>query len=168
MKFFDLKSLAFYAGAIGFVVALFSFATAYGEANLKAPIKIEGRYRIPAQTLPGCLKADALVLTIQQSGLYLSGSLLNANETGRTLTASKKKPSLTGMLDSHQEALDRQPLTLSGVPAHLDACQKTAQVREVTIRGSVTEETIRGNIRLESAPGVTFVGQREDPPSDVR
>ena len=63
----NFKSLAFYAGSIGFVVALFSFATAYGEANLKAPNKLEGRYRIAAQSLPGCLKADALILTIQQS-----------------------------------------------------------------------------------------------------
>ena len=54
---FNLTSLAFYTGAIGAVVALFSFATAYGEANLKAPTKLDGRYRIAAQALPGCLKA---------------------------------------------------------------------------------------------------------------
>ena len=156
---FNLTSLAFYGGAIGAVVALFSFATAYGEANLKAPTKLDGRYRIAAQALPGCLKAEALILTIKQSGIYLSGSLLNADETDRTLTASKKQSSLTGMFD-------RDRLTLSGVPSHLDACQKTAQIPELTLRGSVTEGTIKGNIRLESGSAdVNFIGKRETPSS---
>ena len=128
MKFFNLTSLTFYAGSIAAVVALFSFATSYGEAHLKAPTKLDGRYRIAAQNLPGCLKADALILTLQQSGLYLSGSLLNADETDKTLTASKKKPSLMG-------TLDRDQLTVSGVPSHLEACQKNAQPPSVTLRG---------------------------------
>ena len=155
---FNLTSLAFYGGAIGAVVALFSFATAYGEANLKAPTKLDGRYRIAAQALPGCLKAEALILTIKQSGIYLSGSLLNADETDRTLTASKKQSSLTGMFD-------RDRLTLSGVPSHLDECQ-TAQSSEVLIQGTIAEGMIKGKIRLESgSTSVTFVGKREPPSS---
>ncbi len=153
---FNLKSLTFYGGAIGFVVVLFSFATAYGEANLKAPNKLEGRYRIAAQSLPGCLKADALILSIQQSGVYLSGSLLNADETSKTLTASKKKSSLTGMLD-------RDQLTLSGVPSHIDECQKIAPVPKVQIQSTVTEGAIKGKIRLESKAESDFVGKREAP-----
>ncbi|MCY7320686.1 MAG: hypothetical protein LH660_02500 [Phormidesmis sp. CAN_BIN36] len=156
---FNLKSLAFYGGAIGAVVALFSFATAYGEANLKAPTKLDGRYRIAAQALPGCLKAEALILTIKQSGIYLSGSLLNADETDKTLTASKKQSSLTGMFD-------REQLTLSGVPSHLDACLKTAQIPEVLVQCAVTGGTITGKIRLGSgSAGVNFVGKRETPSS---
>ncbi len=156
---FNLTSLAFYAGTIGAVVALFSFATAYGEANLKAPTKLDGRYRIAAQALPGCLKAEALILTIEQSGIYLSGSLLNADETDKTLTASKKQSSLTGMFD-------REQLTLSGVPSHLDACLKTAQIPEVLVQGAVTEGTITGKIRLGSgSASVNFVGKRETPSS---
>lgn len=156
---FNLTSLAFYGGAIGAVVALFSFATAYGEANLKAPTKLDGQYRIAAQALPGCLKAEALILTIEQSGVYLSGSLLNADETDKTLTASKKQSSLTGMFD-------REQLTLSGVPSHLDACLKTAQIPEVLVQGAVTEGTITGKIRLGSgSASVNFVGKRETPSS---
>lgn len=156
---FNLKSLAFYGGAIGSVVVLFSLATAYGEANLKAPTKLDGRYRIAAQTLPGCLKTEALILTIEQSGIYLSGSLLNANETDKTLTASKKQSSLTGMFD-------REQLTLSGVPSHLDGCLKTAQIPEVLIQGAVTEGAITGKIRLgSSSASVNFVGKREPPSS---
>ncbi len=154
---FNLKSLGFYGGAIGFVVALFSFATAYGEANLKAPNKLEGQYRIAAQSLPGCLQTDALILTIQQSGIYLSGSLLNADETSKTLTASKKKPSLTGLLD-------RDQITLSGIPSHLDECLKTAPVPKVLIQSTVTKNVIKGKIRLESEAEVTFVGKREPSP----
>ena len=153
---FNLTSLAFYTGAIGAVVALFSFATAYGEANLKAPTKLDGRYRIAAQALPGCLKAEALILTIKQSGIYLSGSLLNADETNKTLTASKKQSSLTGMFDHEQ-------LTLSGVPSHLDECQ-TAHISEVLIQGTIAEGVIKGKIRLESgSAGANFVGKREPP-----
>lgn len=156
---FNLKSLAFYGGAIGAVVALFSFSTAYGEANLKAPTKLNGRYRIAAQALPGCLKTEALILTIEQSGVYLSGSLLNADETDKTLTASKKQSSLTGMFD-------REQLTLSGVPSHLDACLKIAQIPEVLVQGAVTEGTITGKIRLGSgSASVNFVGKRETPSS---
>lgn len=159
MKFFSLKSLAFYGSAIGALVVLFSLTTAYGEANLKAPIKLNGRYRIAAQTLPGCLKTEALILTIEQSGVYLSGSLLNADETAKTLTASKKQSSLTGRLD-------RQQLTLSGLPSHLDACLKTAQIPEVLIQGEVTESGIEGKIRLESgSASVNFVSKREPPSS---
>ena len=155
---FNLTSLAFYGGAIGAVVALFSFATAYGEANLKAPTKLDGQYRIAAQALPGCLKAEALILTIKQSGIYLSGSLLNANETDKTLTASKKQSSLTGMFD-------RQQLKLSGVLSHLDECQ-TAQASEVLIQGTIAEGMIKGKIRLESGSAdVNFIGKRETPSS---
>ncbi len=154
---FNLKSLAFYAGSIGLVVALFSFTTAYGEANLKAPNKLEGRYRIAAQSLPGCLKTDNLILTIQQSGVYLSGSLLNAGETSKTLTASKKKSSLTGLLD-------RDQFTLSGVPSHVDECLKTPQIPQVLIHSMVTEGAIQGKIRLEPGAEANFVGKREAPP----
>jgi hypothetical protein len=153
----NLKSVTFYAGAIGFVVALFGFTTAYGEANLKASTKIEGRYQIAAQNLPGCLKNDDLVvLTIQQSGVYLSGSLLSKNETGQMLTAAKKQPSLSG-------TWDQQKLELSGLLSHLDACQTDGgQVPMVKIEGTVSQNNLQGKIQLDSSPaGVNFNGKRD-------
>lgn len=62
--------------AISSVVVLFKVVTAYGETNLKAPPAIGGPYRISTQNLPGCLKANRLVLNIKQSSIYLFGSLL--------------------------------------------------------------------------------------------
>ena len=153
----NLKSLTFYVGSIGFVVALFSFTTAYGEANLKASTKIEGRYRIAAQALPGCLKDDEpLVLTIQQSGVYLSGSLLSKDETTQTVTAAKKKPSLSG-------TWDQQKLELSGLLSHLDACQKEGgRVPMVKIEGTISQNNLQGKIRLDSLPaGTNFNGKRD-------
>jgi hypothetical protein len=152
----NLKTLPFYVGAIGFVGALFSFTTNYGEANLKASSKIDGRYRILGQNLPGCLKDDEpLVLTIQQSGIYLSGSLLSKDEPNQ-MTAAKKKPSLSG-------TWDQQKLELSGLVSHVDACQKDGgRVPLVTIEGTVSQNNLQGKIRLDSSPaGVSFTSKRE-------
>jgi hypothetical protein len=55
------------------------FVTAYGETNLKAAPAIAGDYRFDAQNWPECLKSDSLVLTIEQSGVYLSGNLKSDN-----------------------------------------------------------------------------------------
>ena len=73
---FNFKSLTFYGVAIGFVLILFNLVTRYGEANLKAPARIDGRYRLSIAQLPDCLKSADPVLTIQQSGIYLNGFLL--------------------------------------------------------------------------------------------
>ncbi|KAM3092214.1 hypothetical protein ACKFKG_23225 [Phormidesmis sp. 146-35] len=153
----NLKSLTFYVGSIGIVVALFSFTTAYGEANLKASTKIEGRYRIPAQNLPGCLKDDdPVVLMIQQSGVYLSASLLSKNETSQTITAARKKPSLSG-------TWEEQKLELSGLLSYLDDCQKDGERSPtVKIEGTFSQNNLRGKIRLDSSlTGINFTGKRD-------
>ncbi|HCF30241.1 MAG TPA: hypothetical protein DEV81_24275, partial [Cyanobacteria bacterium UBA11049] len=67
---FNFKSLAFYGIAIASVLILFKIVTAYGEKNLKAPVPIEGRYRLNlAQNIPICPQESNLVLDIQQSGI---------------------------------------------------------------------------------------------------
>jgi hypothetical protein len=153
----NLKSLTFYVGSIGFVVALFSLTTAYGEANLKASTKIEGRYQIAAQNLPGCLRNDEpLILTIQQSGVYLSGLLLFKNETSQTMTIAKEKPSLSG-------SWDQQKLELSGLLTHLQSCQKDGgQVPMVKIEGTFSQNTLQGKIQLDSSTtGTNFASKRD-------
>ena len=98
MKHVKWKSLAFYGLTIVAVLVLFKAVTIYGESNLKAAFEISDRYRlIFADNLSNCEKLDDLMLNIQQSGIYLNGSLLSAlNNTD--LTASHQKPSLTGIL----------------------------------------------------------------------
>lgn len=147
---FSLKSLSFYGGAITFVVVLFSIVTAYGEANLKAAQKIDGRYLIPAQDLPGCLKSEQLILLVQQSGIYLTGSLF-AVDTAETLEKrATERPSMTGNWENQQ-------LTLQGNASYLPKCQG-----DITIQGTITEQLLNGKLSLSSAPGtIPFSAKQE-------
>ena len=153
---FSLKSLSFYGGAIAFVVVLFSVVTTYGESKLKASQKIDGRYQIPAQDLPGCLKSEQLILLVQQSGIYLTGSLL-ASETAETLgKRAAERPSMTGDWDN-------QRLSLHGDASFLPKCQGA-----VTIQGAIAQQTLNGTLNLNSAPGaasgeIPFTAKLEAP-----
>jgi hypothetical protein len=144
--------LAFYGGAIVFVVILFDVVTAYGNANLKAPPNINGRYRINAQTFPGCLKSDALDLNIQQSGIYLSGSLLPADNGVEGATSAPGKPTLNGLFSNQQ-------LSLQGKVPRLSGCNSP-----VKIEGKIDGKTLVGQISQVSTPGsAEFTAQQEAP-----
>ena len=149
---FNFKSLAFYGGAIAFVVVLFNAVTAYGNANLKAPPNINGRYRITAQNLPGCLQADALVLSIQQSGIYLGGSLVPGDTDTQGATSATARPSLAGKFENQQ-------LSLAGKVPQLTSCKSP-----VKIEGKFAGKTLAGQISLASIPGTAeFTAQQEQP-----
>ena len=112
-----LKSLIFYTVAIGSAIVLFKTVTAYGESAIKAPLPISGRYLLQAQNLPGCLKAENLVLNIQQSGIYLFGSLAPREKSSESTTEAEEKPSLSGLFRHRQ-------LVLSGTIPHLSGCDR--------------------------------------------
>lgn len=146
---FSTRWLAFYGTTIAFVVALFSIATNYGESNLKAQPKISGRYKITAADLPGCLESKTLVLSIEQSGIYLNGSLLESSHSTQAQTAVRKRSSLTGVF--------RQPnLELSGTAAQIPGCKNSAIVLESTI----AQDTLKGKLSLNNT-AASFVAQRE-------
>ena len=149
---FNLKSLSFYGGAIAFVVILFSVVTAYGETHLKAPQKMDGRYQLAAQDLPGCLKSEQLILLVQQSGRYLTGSLL-ASDTVETLDKrAAERPSMTGNWEN-------QRLTLHGDASYLPKCQG-----EVRMQGTIAQQTLNGTLNLSAAPGdIPFTAKLEAP-----
>ena len=151
---FTLRSLSFYGGAIAFVVILFSVVTAYGEASLKAPQKIDGRYQIPAQDLPGCLKSEQLVLLVQQSGIYLTGSLLTADTVDTLGKRATERPSMTGNWEN-------QRLTLHGDASYLPQCQG-----DVSLQGAIAQQALNGTLNLSAAPGdIPFTAKLEVPPS---
>ncbi|HLO51505.1 MAG TPA: hypothetical protein VK211_24035 [Kamptonema sp.] len=161
MPRFNLKLLTFYAVTIGFVVVLFKVVTAYGESNLKAPPPISGHYRIQAQNLPGCLKAEALVLSISQSGIYLNGSLLPDNGGGESEINSEEKPSLVGKWENKE-------LMLSGSVPHLIACDRAADTTKgssetlVRIQGVIEGDILKGKIVESSvSQSIDFSAQRE-------
>lgn len=150
MSHFNLKSLAFYGTAIGSVVTLFSVVSAYGNANLKAPAAVYGNYRLNAEKLPGCLKAEELELIIHQSGEYLNAALLPEGTIDKK--AIPRKLVLAGKLKNQQ-------LRLSGPLPQLTNCGKTSLVK---ITGKMQSKNIAGTITLKSLPNPTqFIAQKE-------
>lgn len=104
MHHLKFKSLAFYGIAIGLVLILFKVITVYGESNLKAPAAVEGHYRL-LFSKPICEKTDALILGIQQSGIYLHGFLLPANASTKVSTTAETHPTLEGRFSNQQMSL---------------------------------------------------------------
>ncbi len=160
MSHFNLKSFTLYSLTIGAVVVLFKVVSAFGETNLKAPPAIGGSYQINAQKLPGCLKLDALVLDIKQSGIYLFGSLLPAKTDVKTATVAEEKPSLNGRYNNQQ-------LILEGPVPWVTQCNRadgSGGTISVKIQGVVKGKTLAGKIALSSTPAAAeFTAQQEEP-----
>lgn len=162
MSHFNLKSLTFYGGAIAAVLVLFQVVTVYGESNLKAPANINGRYRL-SYAEPNRLKLNAPILTIQQSGIYVNGSLLPA-PTAEQPTSAEESPSLTGQVSNQQ-------LILAGkVPSsifHNNISEAVASNRpkdnfSVKIQSRVQGETLEGQITVSGISEVIgFTAQRD-------
>lgn len=135
MHIIRTKLFAFYALSSTAVIVLFSAATTYGEANLKAPLKIDGLYRIDRAELPGCLNNRTLLLLLQQSGTYVSANLLSDRD--REKTSVEEKPSLSGRWQNQQ-------LVLEGPVTHISECKQ--QSLKLNITAEVTDKTLRGKI----------------------
>lgn len=146
---FSAKWLTFYGSTIAFVIALFSLVTNYGEANLKAQPKISGRYKLSATKLPGCLNGKDLVLSIEQSGVYLNGSLLEISHSTQEQTAAKKKPSLMG-------TFRQSNLELSGDLAQIQGCENSA----IALQSTINQSTLKGRLNFDSAV-IDFVATPE-------
>ncbi|GAB1539880.1 hypothetical protein NUACC21_25480 [Scytonema sp. NUACC21] len=117
MHHFNFKSLAFYGIAISSVLLLFKVVTAYGETHLKAAPTLNSRYRLVLNdNLHLCKQSDAIFLNIQQSGVYLNGSIQSTNPNDKSTAASKSLPSLTGKL------LNYQQVSLSGKVSRASLC----------------------------------------------
>jgi hypothetical protein len=118
MNIFSLKSIGLYSLAIGSAIVFFQVVTSYGEAKITAPIAITGNYLITAPKLPDCLNNKQLLLTLQQSGIYLNAGL--SNHLNNTLSISDRRPTLSGRLQA-------QKLNLAGlVPTAI--CTKPSQL----------------------------------------
>ena len=158
MNHLRLKSLAFYGVTIGLVALLFKVVSAYGETNLKAAPAIGGSYRFDAQSLPECLKSDFLVLTIEQSGVYLSGNLRSGSSEADREKIAEETPSLHGKWET-------QGLSLSGAVPNLKGCSDSTATglnSSVKMRGIVEGESLKGKISLtDKAAATDFTAQRE-------
>ncbi len=158
MSHFNIKSLAFYGIAIGSVAVLFKVVTVYGETNLKAAPPIAGSYRFDPRNLPKCLKSDVLVLTIEQSGVYLSGNLRSGSSVSDPKTTTEEKPFLAGKWEN-------QGLNLSGLVPNLAGCAGEKRVDGksfVKLRGIVKGESLTGKISLTANSAATDVTAQKE------
>jgi hypothetical protein len=161
MPVFNLKLFTFYAVTITSVIVIFKAVTTYGETTLKAPPAISGRYRIEGEKLPGCLKNENILLSIQQSGIYLNGSLSPENPSGKLETKAEENPSLVGKWKNKK-------LMLSGTVPNLIACQTNSDHSKdtgktlVKIEGVIEGKLLKGKISVSSvAEIVDFSSQQE-------
>jgi hypothetical protein len=131
MNVFSVKSIGLYSLAIGIAIGFFHLVTSYGEANIKAPISIAGKYVIAAPDLPGCLQHKALLMTIQQSGVYLNANLiiidglkgtdiLQITDRSTSSSSTDIRPTFSGRLQDRQFDLSGlAPITTCPVPSQL-------------------------------------------------
>ena len=147
MTLFSAKSIGLYSLAIGSAIVFFNVVTSYGEANLKAPMPVDGNYLITAQNLPTCLQQQQLTLKIQQSGMYLNASLTTDRLASNSI--GNPRPTFSGRFH------DRQ-VDLSGlIPANI--CPQGSQLQ---ISGSIVE--IRPNTTqaaMKPSPNRQLQGQ---------
>ncbi|MFB2939223.1 hypothetical protein ACE1B6_28560 [Aerosakkonemataceae cyanobacterium BLCC-F154] len=154
-KILKPKILTFYVGAISFTLILFKAVNILAANYIQASPEIDGNYLfIDSNNLPGCLKAKNLLLSIQQSGIYLNGTLLARNSNQQLSGLTEKRPSLFGKWQKSSE----KPLNLSGKVNQIDRCQKQL----VKIRGMIKSKTLQGEISLTSFPEkVKFTAVKE-------
>ncbi|MFH7025171.1 MAG: hypothetical protein ACHBN1_07155 [Heteroscytonema crispum UTEX LB 1556] len=146
MSNFSLKSLTFYGVTIASVLVLFKVVTVYGETSLKAAPAISDRYRLTlAENLPNCEKSKSLMLNIQQSGIYLNGSLVPETANTENSKTNEPKPTLTGLLKNQQ-------LNLTGQVPKSVLCQNAASQTPTNSQDSVTTQ-------IQLANKQSFTGQ---------
>jgi hypothetical protein len=148
----------FYAVAVSIVLGLFRLTSAYGEANLQAPPNINGRY-LTSEAPPGCPDATRLVITVQQSGIYLNGAL----------ALTQLEPTAEVHRSDHLTLNGRwqEQLTLSGPTNAFVTCNLPAAT-EVTLQAmaqSSPEASLTGQLNIDSATSWSFTAQRQATPS---
>ncbi|MBF2026831.1 MAG: hypothetical protein IGS48_08700 [Oscillatoriales cyanobacterium C42_A2020_001] len=150
---FSPKSIVFYGCAIACVTVLFSITTAQGEKKLQAPRRIDGRYPLSLSSPPDCLWAKSVNLLLQQSGVFLTGSLLPSDASEQAVRIAQERPSLSGQWHNDQ-------LMLEGQLGRDWNCQST-----VKLEGTVVDHQLNGTLRLSATPdAIAISAQREAPP----
>jgi hypothetical protein len=144
--------LIFYAIAVSTVLGLFHLTSSYGEAYLKAPPNLNGRY-ITNAAFPGCPEESRLVIEIQQSGLYLNAALELT-----TATAAELLPEQLTLSGDWEEqiklagatgALATCPNFANGAPASIQVPIQIQAAHQPSIASAPA--TLTGQITLTSA-----------------
>jgi hypothetical protein len=121
----QLKHFAFYAGAISFVLGLFTVVSTYGEAHLKTAQGIEGNYLFALPLSASCGGGTSVTLTLQQSGVYVAAALANP-DLPHNQTAFKPM-TLSGQLR-------KQQLSLAGMVPVRVLCANVKDKAEISVK----------------------------------
>jgi hypothetical protein len=153
--------MLFYGGVVTSVVVLFSLVARYGETHLQAPRAIDGRYPLSAIALPGCLSGQSFVLTVHQSGVYLTGSLLPEDASPRTVRSASDRPPLNGHWTQQQ-------VKLHGAIAPQATCRETVQLVAQVHQPTPETTTLTGTLTLgpSGSPPISFSAQRQKPSAE--
>jgi hypothetical protein len=152
MSHFNPSHLKFYLIAISSVVILCTVVNTYGENNLKAPQKIGGVYKIESEKLPNCLKERPLQLTLQQSGIYINGSLQATKDKSKGKSTSEENLPLKGRLQDGK-------ISIVGAITQVDGCDRT---QPLTITATVTGKRLEGKIAFLNNTS-DFTAQLQEP-----
>lgn len=158
---YSKNNLIFYGATVVVVLVLFRFTSAYGEAHLKPPPNLNGRY-LTMTAPPGCPEASQLAITIQQSGIYLNGSMALAQT--ETATADTIPPNPVPPEMFSLEGLWQQQVQLTGQTTALANCLNSPPIATVSLVGTIVESpevALTGQLRLEQAQPWEFTAKRQ-------
>ncbi len=159
---FNVKSLTFYAVAIGSVLLLFNVVTAYGESKLKAPKTIGGSYRLTfANSFPGCPQIAPVVLQLDQSGTYVNAAILKPAEQNTHPMSAEEKLTLTGLFKNQQ-------LTLAGNVAKSVLCGVSPASGDsaIALTSQIAGDNLVGTISIQGEAAKTpFTGEKAVSPN---
>jgi len=146
---FDVNSVLFYVGSIGFTVASFAFISSYGTTNLKAPQSIGGKYLLSPAVALDCFAKAPPMLVIGQSGTYLNGDLLDSEAKKDKLNRALKG---NGALGGH---IAEDGITLKGTFICRDK-------QNLAVEATIEAGQIQGKLRFGDQE-IPFTGTKEKP-----
>jgi hypothetical protein len=132
------KSILFYASIISAAFVLFDWVSRYGEANLKAPMKVSGLYRISGKNFPDCLKSEVLELTIDQSGQYLYGNVSSGSQDAKSSDREPMKIPISGTFKDQTLVLSSQSISCQPSANSSYVLQIQAQPQSDALTGHIT------------------------------
>lgn len=128
----------FYASIIAAAFLIFDSVSRYGEANLKAPMKISGLYRISGKNFPDCLKSEVLELTIDQSGMYLYGNVSPISQNAKSSSSKPLKIPVSGTFKAQTLELSSESISCQPIATSNYVLQIQAQPQSDAISGHIT------------------------------
>ncbi|NKB18303.1 MAG: hypothetical protein HC770_09995 [Pseudanabaena sp. CRU_2_10] len=109
-------------------------------SNFDDELMLGTLYEIESTNLSDCLNSKPLQLTIQQSGLYISGSLQSKDDRNKNKSTSENNLTLKGRWRDGK-------LSVAGAVTEVEGCDRT---QSLTITATVKGRRLEGKIAFLS------------------